>query len=134
MRNTVRNLFAGMVLWVGFASLSHAQAPVNNPLLSTKAHGVLKTFCYRCHGIVFNAKNLNVLELKTLFAPRKDAKPYVVAGAASESLLYKRIVAGTMPPEDQAQPSDEEKKIIEAWIDGGAPPFPVNAVRPFKRM
>ncbi|MFN9712993.1 MAG: c-type cytochrome domain-containing protein, partial [Planctomycetota bacterium] len=47
----------------------------------------------------------------------------VVPGRPEESLVWRRmsgIDEPRMPPEDSPQPSDDERKIIEAWISAGA--------------
>jgi hypothetical protein len=138
MKSHLLKLFAALIVGVmcSAASAQEESRPADaaNPAeLAKKAQAMLKTYCYRCHGIDFKAPDLNVLDFKVLTGERKNTDPYIVAGKSGDSYLWTRLEGGDMPPENQKRPSEEEKLIIKQWIDAGAPAFPENAQRPFKR-
>jgi WD domain, G-beta repeat/Planctomycete cytochrome C len=119
-----------LLRWTTIAALfaSPAVAAESNPL-AAKALDVFKTHCYRCHGAEGNVEGgMNyIVDLERLVARKK-----VVPGKASESPLYKRVVAGTMPPPDaKDRLSDADKAALRVWIDGGAPPLVAGKKREF---
>ena len=88
---------------------------------------ILKRNCFDCHGAVPEKieKELNILDHEFLInSPRK----YIVVGSPKESRLIQRLADGSMPPEtdeiDLPRLTQKELEILEAWILGGAPPFP----------
>src|SRR5688572_11543476 len=90
--------------------------------LAQQGYALLKKYCYRCHGIDFKVPGMNVLDLDTLTAVRKDADPYLVVGKPDASYLWQRVgVDGDMPPEDAPdRPSDADKELLKRWILEGA--------------
>ena len=101
--------------------------------LAQQAHAVLKKHCYRCHGADFKVPGMNVLDVDTLTAERKDAPAYVVLGNADDSYLWQRVgIDADMPPEDAPdQPTAAEREIIKRWILAKAP-MPGRPARPFR--
>jgi WD40 repeat protein/mono/diheme cytochrome c family protein len=108
----------------GFAVASDASAAAPHPSagrgdLARRAHDVLKTHCYRCHGqegAVEGGFNY-VLDRDRLVNRRK-----VTPGDASKSAIMKKIVAGKMPPpEVKSRPSADEIAVLHRWIEAGAP-------------
>lgn len=95
------------------------------------ARAVFQARCVRCHG---GMEKRGGLDLRTVASRLKGGKsgPALVPGKPEESLLYKRIVSGQMPPDKMAKdlavelPTDAETDKIRAWIAAGAPePEPV---------
>jgi mono/diheme cytochrome c family protein len=92
-----------------------------------EALAVLQARCTRCHGGLAKEGGL---DLRTLESRLKGGKsgPALVPGKPEESLLYKRMANGTMPPDKMAKdlaielPTDAETAKIRAWIAEGAPP------------
>ncbi len=88
--------------------------------------GILQARCVACHGA---DQKKGGLDLRTNASRMKGGKsgPAVVAGKPDESLMLKRIVNGTMPPDKGAKelaielPTAAETEKIRAWIAGGAP-------------
>ena len=88
--------------------------------------GILQARCVACHGA---DQKKGGLDLRTNASRLKGGKsgPALVAGKPDESLMLKRIVAGTMPPDKGAKelaielPTDAETQKMRAWIAGGAP-------------
>ena len=100
--------------------------------LAQQAYGVLKQYCYRCHGIDFKAPGFNVLDRDILLSKHEDNElPYIVPGNPDKSYVWKRLgVDADMPPSGK-KPTDAEKQLIKSWIEAGAA-FPGRAARPFK--
>jgi mono/diheme cytochrome c family protein len=92
----------------------------------TEVRGILQARCIACHG---SEKKSGGLDLRTVASRLKGGKsgPALVPGKPGESLLYKRIVDGQMPPEKEAKqlavelPTASETEKIRAWIAAGAP-------------
>jgi cytochrome c553 len=89
--------------------------------------GILQARCVACHG---SGKQEGGLDLRTMASRLKGGKsgrPALVPGKPEESLLYKRIAAGEMPPDKGAKalaielPTPAEIEKIRAWIAAGAP-------------
>src|SRR3954454_7184699 len=86
-------LLPGILLGTGQAGAGE------EPALAARAQAILKANCYRCHGqegAVEGGMNY-VLDRDKLLARRK-----VVPGHADKSPLYRRIVAGRMPPRGES--------------------------------
>ncbi len=101
-----------------------------NAPLADRARAFLRTYCYDCHGGPNDqgTRLTDVLDPRVLLAKPGDPKrkPFVVPGDPDSSLVW--IMAGKspyrMPTEDaEKKPRDEERKILERWIQAGAP-FP----------
>jgi serine/threonine-protein kinase len=108
--------------------------PEPDPELARHARAILKTYCYRCHGVRVEVPGYDVLDRDVLIARRDEDEPqYVVPGKPAASFLWERIgVEKDMPPSGPA-PSDEERALIARWIEAGAP-FPQvdRATRPLR--
>jgi serine/threonine-protein kinase len=117
------------------------QATANsNAKLAEKAENFLRNYCYDCHGGPGDqgTRLTNVLDPKVLLAKPENAKkkPYVIPGDFQNSDLWLR--AGKPPdyrmPPDEAdkKPTDDERKVLEAWIKAGAPlPTAIGRTPPF---
>jgi Planctomycete cytochrome C len=99
-----------------------------NPPLADRARAFLRTYCYDCHGGPDDRRTrlTDVLDSRVLLAKpgNPKQKPFVVPGDAANSLLW--IMAGKapfrMPPDDaEKTPGDAERKVLEQWIQAGAP-------------
>src|SRR4051794_34685491 len=65
--------------------------------LADEAVGILRQYCYRCHGREFKVEGYNVLDRAGLLAPRPEGEaPYVTAGDPDKSEMWSRI--DEMPP------------------------------------
>jgi len=105
---------------VATASQPHA-VPLDstNAPLASAALAVFQEECYRCHGR--NGSNEGGLNF-ILQSDKLIAKGYIMPGDASASRLYKRLVAGTMPPgSEQPRPTLDQTASIKKWIETGAP-------------
>lgn len=113
------------------ASLSAAEP---DPKLAAAGYNVLKTYCYRCHGVKFDVEGYNVLNRDILLnkVPEDDEKArYIVPGKPDASLMWQRTGAKKdMPPGSNAKPSADELATLKQWIESGAP-FPAATKRTF---
>jgi len=107
--------------------------PIQEGDLATTAKGLLKKYCYRCHGVRFETPNLNVLDHDALVAKRgADELPFVSKGNPEESELWVRLGQEKDMPPSGAKPTDAERNLIRRWIEAGAE-FPLDASnRPIK--
>lgn len=80
---------------------------------------ILKAHCFHCHGEDGKTESELDLRLRRLIVQGGDSGPSIVAGKASESLLYQRIEAGEMPPEEKLIPK-QDALTIKRWIEQGA--------------
>jgi WD40 repeat protein len=99
--------------------------------LARRARDVLKLHCHRCHGKDGTVEGgmSYILDRDRLVARNK-----IVPGKPAESPLLKRMQAGKMPPPDESpRPTPDEIKLVERWIDAGAPSADQPAV-PRKRI
>ena len=99
-----------------FAGNSRAEDSME---LARKAREVLKTHCHRCHGKDGTVEGgmSYILDRDRLVARNK-----IVPGKTAESKLLKRMQAGKMPPPDESpRPTPDEIRLVEKWIEAGAP-------------
>jgi serine/threonine-protein kinase len=89
--------------------------------LAVKAQGLLKQYCYRCHGQEFAVESLDVLNRDSMTRKREDDEPYVIPGKADKSLLYRRFGTSMPPKKVRERPTQADREIIKKWIDSGAP-------------
>ena len=103
-------------------SLMCQNASAVDTALAREAKNLLKTHCYRCHGVEKEIPGLDVLDTAGLKRSRSDEPSYIVAGKPDESLLWERMgVDKDMPPEStKKRPTDKELSIIRKWIEEGA--------------
>jgi Planctomycete cytochrome C len=59
------------------------------------------------------------LRLVRFMAKGGESGPAVVAGKLADSLIWKRVAAGEMPPKGKGL-SDIEKQTLSTWIEQGA--------------
>lgn len=101
--------------------------------LAKQARAILDKACYRCHGKDDSAEGgfRDALDVGRMIARKK-----LVPGNAAGSRVFKKIVSGEMPPENEKpQLTKAEIATLSQWIDAGAPAFDEPAVaqeRPFR--
>ncbi len=81
---------------------------------------ILKAQCFQCHGEEKELKAGLDMRLVKLMAKGSENGPVFVAGKSADSLLFKHVRSGEMPPKDELQLPEEEVAIIGRWIDEGA--------------
>src|SRR5262245_9859607 len=104
----VRRTVPALVLILGAAAPLRADEPAND--LARRAHAVLETNCWRCHGkdgAVEGGMNY-ILDRERLVARRK-----LVPGKPDDSPLFKKVAAGKMPPPgEHPRPSTEDVALL----------------------
>lgn len=111
--------------WLGTVSLPADEIQ----RLAEQGTAILKSRCYGCHGERFNGDaQFNVMDSAGLLE-----HGYVIPGQLEDSMMWQRIEADEMPPEDSGVPplTATEKQILQQWIDAGAPTV-LRQQRPFK--
>ena len=90
--------------------------------VASRANAILKSKCYRCHGVEFEVPGLDVLNRESLITNDSDDIAYIKPGNLEQSLLWQRVgVDLDMPPESSKQDlTDEERKTLRQWILDGA--------------
>jgi hypothetical protein len=129
-------MFGIVPLVLAFGLVPHAAHAQNAKApIADQAQSFLKKYCYDCHGGPGDqgTRLTNVLDARVLLAkpPSAKKKPFVVPGDPTNSDVWLRAGKAPfrMPPDDaERQPSDDERKILEQWIQAGAP-FPTAAGR-----
>ena len=99
--------------------------PSTVPALATQVHTIFQARCTQCHGADLakpKGKFGYVLDLARVAANAK----MVVPGDPAKSELYQTVFHNEMPPAKENLPplTAEEKEIVRAWIEVGAPPGP----------
>lgn len=97
-----------------------ASAGAQTPL-AQEARAILQAHCAGCHG---GGKAVKggfgfVLDRDLLIS-----RLLVTPGQAAQSDLFQRMQLGEMPPKSvKTRPTQAELKVLQRWIDAGAPPF-----------
>lgn len=80
---------------------------------------ILKAHCFHCHGEEPNPEGKLDVRLVRWLLKGGESGPAVVPGKVEESLIWKRVAAGEMPPGGKGI-SDKEKAVLRTWIEQGA--------------
>jgi hypothetical protein len=104
-----------------------AEAKNAAPVVTEReALAVLQARCVRCHGGLAKEGGLDLRTIESRLKGGKSGSA-LAPGKPEESLLYKRMANGTMPPDKMAKdlaielPTEAETAKIHAWIAEGAP-------------
>lgn len=126
-------IYACCMMVAGSLAADAAQAASEKAEIARKGYAFLKEYCHRCHGVNFVVEGLNVLDRANLLADRGPNQPHwLVEGNPAGSEIWDRVgVRKDMPPQEAAQPTDEERAQFQQWIVAGAP-FPVREERQFQ--
>jgi len=116
-------------LWI-IGILLSLQAGAIAPLRAAEpelGHDILPLFvarCVKCHGPAKSEAKLN-LNTPAGIVRGGETGPIVVSGEPLKSLLWQRVEADEMPP-DEPLPADE-KALLSGWLAGGAKGLPKGA-------
>lgn len=104
--------------WLMHAPLVHAGEPAvskaqneveaSGQVFREKVNPLLATYCYDCHG---NGQSEGSVSLDTL-----DSDMVNGPDAESWHAVLDVLNAGDMPPEDQSQPDDDERRMLVDWM------------------
>lgn len=99
--------------------LAQGEAAPANLRFETSVRPILKAYCWQCHGEDQELKGGLDARLARFLLKGGQSGPAVVAGNHAESLIYRRVAAGEMPPGEKKLPPQDLQKLA-AWIDAGA--------------
>ncbi len=109
-------------LWLAVLLLSiPGAAPAQSiPQFESEVLPILSRYCAHCHG---SLEPMGGLDLTNPLLIEKGGAggAGLVRHSPDASLIYKRLVDGSMPPAGQKKPSAEDIDIIRRWIGAGAP-------------
>ncbi|MBK8977385.1 MAG: DUF1592 domain-containing protein [Planctomycetes bacterium] len=95
-----------------FASLAPAAIPQDLPRdppdFAADVRPVLEQFCFRCHGAERQKGDLRL--------DRLPPQPRGLADAEAWDVVLDVLDAGEMPPRDEEQPSDEQRRTLVRWM------------------
>jgi mono/diheme cytochrome c family protein len=95
-----------------------SQDAIKVAMFETKIAPLLSEHCLECHDSA-NSKGGLDLSQKLTALQGGESGPALVAGNASQSLIWQQVEAGDMP-HDRPPLSDAETKQLAQWIDDGA--------------
>ncbi len=102
-----------------FGCVTAISAADANPVLFERdVRPILKAHCWHCHGDEEKPEAGLDLRLVRWLLKGGESGPSVVVGKPAESLIWKRIAAGEMPPKGKGL-SEKEKATLSAWIEQG---------------
>lgn len=77
-------------------------------------------FCFECHGVKNTESGLDLRTIESMLKGGEGG-PVLVPGKPEESLLFKMIHQGKMPPDGQ-MPGKGDIERVRKWIVYGAQP------------
>jgi hypothetical protein len=90
---------------------------------NTDVKPILNQKCISCHGGVKKKGGFSLLFQEEALAPTESGKPAIIPGDAKNSEMIKRLYTKDLDermPYHEEELSDQEKKILENWVDQGA--------------
>lgn len=112
----VRVIFVALIVQSHLFAVAADATPV---LFERDVRPILKAHCWQCHGEEEKSEAGLDLRLVRFLLKGGESGPAVVAGKTSESLIWKRVAAGEMPPKGKGL-SEKEKRTLSTWIEQGA--------------
>lgn len=118
--------FYALALTIGLAQQATAltaeePAPVGRTPIAfeTEIAPLLRAKCVRCHGGEGRKADLDLTTYAGLMKGGESGTA-VVAGQPEQSLLYEKVQAGEMPPDEKQRLSEREVATLRRWIAEGA--------------
>ncbi len=113
------------------ALMTAPPARAADDVFATRIQPILVERCGACHGEDRQRGGL-ALHTPAALAEGGDSGPVLVAGKPAESEIIRRLRLPAddddhMPPRNKPQPTEEEIKAIEAWIQAGAAMSPASS-------
>lgn len=102
------SFIAVAIALAGYLIPSYAGAADSEPISSDKIKSLLRTYCYRCHGIEEQKGNVRLDQLDF----------DLMTGNSTETWhdTLNKVNLGEMPPEGEAQLSTEERRQLVGWL------------------
>ncbi|MEX0611517.1 MAG: DUF1549 domain-containing protein, partial [Pirellulales bacterium] len=112
--------YAASALLVCTSGAYRSAAADEPPSFERDVWPILAAHCAGCHG---ENKREAALDLRSVEALRTggESGPALVQKRPEESLLYQRVAAGEMPPDDRKKLDDDQIAVLRDWIAAGAP-------------
>ncbi|SIO64949.1 Planctomycete cytochrome C [Singulisphaera sp. GP187] len=114
-------VLSSLVLGIICQSMALADDGPSTPSFDRQVMPLLKVRCVKCHGPAKREAKLSLASPNGLARGGKTGD-LVVAGRLDESLLWTRVADEEMPPDEPL--TADEKRILERWIEAGAPGLP----------
>src|SRR5438067_2193216 len=118
MTATRRLLLACLMTSLVAGACRAADKKPSGPTFEADVRPILKAYCFDCHGEGPKLRGGLDLRLRRLAVQGGDSGPAVVAGKPQDSLLYRRVRDGEMPPRKKKL-SPDEVEHIGRWIAAG---------------
>jgi hypothetical protein len=97
--------------------------------LAERAAAILRRQCVECHGSgKAPTAKLSILDHAQLV---KDDRGLVKPGNPDDSELCQLVECGSMPPGRKRKVSEDDRKVLRAWIQAGALAFPPHSGEPY---
>jgi len=98
---------------------------MEQPVFTGLIEPILQKHCTECHGASKQKAQLRLDTFEDLLKGGQNG-PVMKAGSPQESPLVQTMVSaldadGHMPPDEEPQPNDEEIKLVQWWVNIGAP-------------
>ncbi len=97
-----------------------ARTAAESPQFEADVQPILRAHCSRCHGSKPRKAGLDLSSRESAFRG-SESGAVVVPAKAEESLLFKMIREGKMPPDKKGWLSAAEVETIRRWLEAGAP-------------
>ena len=110
--------FSSIALLFGLISAAAAKADQEVLRFESAIRPIFAANCLACHGETLQQNGLD-LRTRESVLQGGEAGPAVKAGSAEESLLFEKVLSGSMPIGDDKL-STQEIELIRHWIDAGA--------------
>ena len=104
---------------VGGSAAADRQASAKPPSFESDVRPLFKVYCLECHGEGDKLRGGLDLRLRRLAVQGGDSGPAVVPGKPADSLLYRHVRSGKMPP-GKKKLSPAEVDLIGRWMAAGA--------------
>ena len=106
-----------LVLLLSVPGVARAQSI---PQFESDVLPILSRYCLHCHGSLEPMGGLDLTN-PLLIEKGGASGAGLVKHSPDASLIYRRLVEGSMPPAGQKKPSGEDLETIRRWIGAGAP-------------
>jgi mono/diheme cytochrome c family protein len=107
-----------LLLWQLTAGVA-IRASDEGPSFEREIAPILQAHCVKCHGGEKLEAGLDLRRHATMLKGG-DSGAALAPGRPDESLLFQRISAGEMPPQDEGRLDDAQRELVRRWIAAGA--------------
>ena len=110
--------FISIALFFGSVSAAVEKAGQEVLRFESDIRPIFEANCLACHGETLQQNGLDLRTRESVFKGGESG-PAIRPGSAKESLLFEKVLSGSMPIGDNKL-STEEIELIQHWIDAGA--------------